>query len=702
MHIVLVDPVPDAREMSAKAFGRLVGKLGEESFPDLVDSLMDILQKDVSGVDRQGAAQGLSEILGGLGIERFAAVLPHFLKQSSSPNSYCREGFLLLVTFLPITFGGTLSRFLPSIVTTSISSLGDEYDNVRESGMKACRNILKYIDCEDLFLQSLEHVLFSDNWRIRQSSAQLMGELFNKINGFSREFESKRVISRIGADHYNDILASLYFLRSDEVIGVRNSSSAVWKQIISNTPRTLREIFNNILNLLIKLIGEPSRFSMAYSTLEEILKLGDFAISRIVPLFSDYKSIPIDQRGGVCLIVSVTLENCSFEEIEKFSDEIMNSLKLSILDFSSVRESSARLFEAYSALNPKAVDVIIPYLVNNLTSNENALEALKEIVGQNSDIFQILLPQLVSKPLTVSKSEALAGVISVAGSALNRHIVTVMEPVLESNLEDKNAINVVKEIVRSVDQGGLRFLTMFLQDSVKTMPSQTFKILKILYSFRGIDEYTSEWIRTLVVCLSANEECKEAFDCLECIISQIPKNNFDFVGSAMRAMIGKERIIGFEKYGINSLLPVFLNGLLYGSSDVRENAASGIGYLISLGKMSQSNCTMIAGHLIRIFGEKAVSDLCKLQILKDLKLLLKKEPNYAKPFFPQIQRTFVKSLSENNNNFNSLGKQEAQEGLVCLLPLLANKTPLVKELEKICEDENNFGYKESYELLKNL
>ncbi|KAJ2504365.1 translational activator of GCN4, partial [Coemansia sp. RSA 2052] len=67
---VLVDPVPEARATSAKALGSLVQKLGEEHFPSLVADLVKVLKSDASGVDRAGAAQGLSEVLSGIGLER--------------------------------------------------------------------------------------------------------------------------------------------------------------------------------------------------------------------------------------------------------------------------------------------------------------------------------------------------------------------------------------------------------------------------------------------------------------------------------------------------------------------------------------------------------------------------------------------------------------------------------------------------------
>ena len=104
--------VPEARATAAKALGTLVECLGEIHFPDLVPGLLRTLKKDTSGVDRQGAAQGLSEVLSGLGMERLEGLLPDIIANARSPRPTVREGFMSLLVFLPATFG---SRFQPHL-----------------------------------------------------------------------------------------------------------------------------------------------------------------------------------------------------------------------------------------------------------------------------------------------------------------------------------------------------------------------------------------------------------------------------------------------------------------------------------------------------------------------------------------------------------------------------------------------------------
>ncbi|KAG6913544.1 hypothetical protein DXG01_006073 [Tephrocybe rancida] len=76
---VPVDPVPEARATAANALGTLAERLREINFPDLMPNLLQTLKTDTSGVDRQGAAQGLSEVLSGLEMERLEGLLPDII-----------------------------------------------------------------------------------------------------------------------------------------------------------------------------------------------------------------------------------------------------------------------------------------------------------------------------------------------------------------------------------------------------------------------------------------------------------------------------------------------------------------------------------------------------------------------------------------------------------------------------------------------
>lgn len=171
VHQVLVDPVPEARATAAKALGTLVERLGEIHFPDLVPGLLRTLKTDTSGVDRQGAAQGLSEVLSGLGMERLEGLLPDIITNAQSPRATVREGFMSLLVYLPATFGTRFQPHLPKIIAPILSGLSDTEEYVREAAMRAGRMVVTNYSSKaiDLLLPELEQGMFDPGWRIRVS-----------------------------------------------------------------------------------------------------------------------------------------------------------------------------------------------------------------------------------------------------------------------------------------------------------------------------------------------------------------------------------------------------------------------------------------------------------------------------------------------------------------------------------------------------
>ncbi|CAG8555168.1 3621_t:CDS:10, partial [Cetraspora pellucida] len=224
---VLVDPVPEARATAAKSLGTMVEKLGEDKFPNLVNELVNTLKSDTSGVDRQGAAQGLSEVLAGLGIGRLEGLLSEIVINATSPKSYVREGFISLLIYLPATFGLRFQPYLGRIIPPILSGLADESEYVRDASLRAGRMIITNYATKavDLFLPELERGLFDDNWRIRQSSVQLMGDLLYRITGISgkgttegeeeeetggTEASRKVLLQVLGKERRDRVLAALY------------------------------------------------------------------------------------------------------------------------------------------------------------------------------------------------------------------------------------------------------------------------------------------------------------------------------------------------------------------------------------------------------------------------------------------------------------------------------------------------------------
>lgn len=64
-------------------------------------------------------------------------------------------------------------------------------------------------------------------------------------------FLSQAIIGALGAERRNRVLSGLYMGRSDTQLVVRQASLHVWKIVVTNTPRTLREILPTLFSLLL-------------------------------------------------------------------------------------------------------------------------------------------------------------------------------------------------------------------------------------------------------------------------------------------------------------------------------------------------------------------------------------------------------------------------------------------------------------------
>lgn len=82
---------------------------------------MSTLTSETSSVDRSGGAQGLAEVLGGMGIEKLRVVLPDLIRTVSSESKlqpHIRDGYLMLFIYLPTVFQDDFAEFIGPIIPT--------------------------------------------------------------------------------------------------------------------------------------------------------------------------------------------------------------------------------------------------------------------------------------------------------------------------------------------------------------------------------------------------------------------------------------------------------------------------------------------------------------------------------------------------------------------------------------------------------
>ena len=182
----------------------------------------------------------------------------------------------MALEFLPTAvksemFVPLLGDILPCVV----AGLGDDAETVRDTALKAGRVVVEqYAETSsaiDQILPVLERGMFLEDHRMRVSSVQLLGDMLYKIgdtravhtDGEDDTHGTKEVAARIaktlGSTERRDrLLAALYITRSDTSVSVRHAAKVVWKTIVPNTGRVLREILSDVIQRLLVLLKAKS------------------------------------------------------------------------------------------------------------------------------------------------------------------------------------------------------------------------------------------------------------------------------------------------------------------------------------------------------------------------------------------------------------------------------------------------------------
>ncbi|CAB4061680.1 unnamed protein product [Lepeophtheirus salmonis] len=639
----LLDPVPEVRAVSARALGSMVKGIGESSFEELLPWLMSTLTSETSSVDRSGAAQGLAEVVGGLGIEKMDSLMPDIIKTAERMDiaPHVKDGYIMMFIYMPLVFPKEFRKYISQIISPILRALADENEFVRETAYKSGqRLVLTYAESAiELLLPELEKGMFEENWRIRHSSIQLLGDLLYKISGvsgkmstetageddnFGTEQSQKIIIDILGDERRNRVLAGLYMGRSDVALMVRQSSLHVWKVIVSNTPKTLREILPTLFNLLLGCLASSSydKRQVAARTLGDLVKkLGERVLPEIIPILEDgLKSDQPEKRQGVCVGLSEIMASTSRDMVMTFVDSLVPTVKKTLCDdLPEVRVAAAQTFDSlHSTVGSRALDDILPDLLAQLDDpamHDNTLDGLRQIIAIKSRaVLPYLIPKLISNPVNL---RALASLAPVAGEALHRHLPRILPAVIASVNEvhgtprETEELSYAQTIVLSVnddeDDSGVSYVMEELLSACNSVSITSKKsAVTLLHSFcsqtkTDYFQYVPQLIRSLIHLFIENDDVilMEAWNTLNAVTKGL--DNAELMGlvpdvrQALRfALMDNEG----ERISI-----------LNGSPALKEQAAVGLGEVIKVTSPEslKPSVVHITGPLIRILGDRFCS-----------------------------------------------------------------------------------------------
>lgn len=669
LETAMVDPVPATRSTAARALGSLVEKLGEEQFPGLIPKLIATLQDESKAGDRLGSAQALSEVICGLGTNKLEELLPSIISSASSPRAAVRAGFMPLLLFLPVCFGSQFAPYLNRIIPPILNGLADQDEEIRETALRSGRLIVKNYakKAVDLLLPELEAGLSNESYRIRLSSLELTGDLLFQITGLSGKNEliedqtvSKTLAQVLGQERRDRILAALFVCRSDVAGMVRNASADIWKALVANTPRTVKEILPTLTSLIVQKLAsdDETQRTIAAQTLGDMVRrVGANALPQLLPSLKEAK----DQEGA-CIALTELIKSTSFDGLTTYKDTFISIIYNSLITQDKpTRNAAAQAFEQlYEQIGKVVIDGIIPQLLSELSNSSASLLALKELMASKSDIiFPITLPSLLEPPVD---AVALASLASVAGTALYKRLSTILNTLIASIIAGEEISEEFNQVLLSVEDDGAHLLMQQLLALMKHEDPQIREVIfaqtKDFFEHATLDYsmYLEDIVYQMILSLAdpSPNVVKASMESLTVLIKKQPKELLEkLVKPSYQAL----RLTGISvpafalPKGPNSILPVFLHGLMYGSSDQRELSALAIADIIE--KTPAENlrtlATSLTGPLIRVIGEKVASNI-KSAILVALNNLLIKIPQFLRPFIPQLQRTFVRSLSDVSND----------------------------------------------------
>ncbi|XP_066249177.1 stalled ribosome sensor GCN1 [Euwallacea similis] len=741
----LLDPVPEVRSVSARALGAMVRGMGESSFEDLLPWLMQTLTSETSSVDRSGAAQGLSEVVGGLGVEKLHKLMPEIISIAERTDiaPHVKDGYIMMFIYMPSVFTVEFTRYIGQIINPILKALADENEYVRETALKAGQRIVNlYADSAILLLlPELERGLFDDNWRIRYSSVQLLGDLLYRISGvtgkmstetaseddnFGTEQSHLAIIKSLGAERRNRVLAGLYMGRSDVALMVRQAALHVWKVVVTNTPRTLREILPTLFSLLLGCLASDSydKRQVAARTLGDLVrKLGERVLPEIIPILErGLQSNQADQRQGVCIGLSEIMASTSKDMVLTFVNSLVPTVRKALCDpLPEVRQAAAKTFDSlHSTVGSKALDDILPALLQQLNDDDPAivectLDGLRQVMAIKSRVvLPYLVPQLTSPP---ANTKALSVLASVAGEALNKYLPRILLALQTSLASSKNTpdepqqLEYCQAVVLSVvDDVGIRtIIDTMLENTRNRDQDQRRAAATLLCAFCANSKaqysaHVPQLLRGLIHLMTDSDKdvLLMSWEALNAVTKTLePKQQASYVSDvrqavrfAMSDMKGSSEVLpGFcLPKGIVPILPIFREAILNGDGDEKEAAAQGLGEVIKVTSPQalQPSVVAITGPLIRILGDRFSANV-KTAVLETLATLLSKVGAMLRQFLPQLQTTFVKALNDPNRNV----RLKSTSALSHLILIHQRVDPLFTELHNMIKNNEDSALKET-------
>ena len=132
---------------------------------------------------------------------------------------------------------------------------------------------------------------------------------------------------------------------------VRQASLHVWKVVVTNTARALREILPTLIHLLLGCLASEShdKRKVAARTLGDLVrKLGERVLPEVIPMLEQgLGSKDMQERQGVCIGLSEIIQQTSRDHVLVYVDSLLPTVCNALRDQEQeVRAAAAMTFDS--------------------------------------------------------------------------------------------------------------------------------------------------------------------------------------------------------------------------------------------------------------------------------------------------------------------------------------------------------------------
>ena len=254
---------------------------------------------------------------------------------------------------------------------------------------------------------------------------------------------------------------------------------------------------------------------------------------------------------------------------------------------------------------------------------------------RSKNIFPVLLPTFLARPISSINANSLKSLIEVSGSALNPRLDTIIHVlVAEVNLNTEAGVDIMDTllaIMKNTNGEGIvsiiRIMTELFLSKQNTNKVLACQLLTVLFAEnpQTLDEIPNILVEKLLCCFSSKNPSlvEHSWAAFNSFVSRSGNDILKLNHSVCRGIrIAAEEtgsvIAGFNlPKGLKPVLAVMLTGLTSSSPLERETSAEAVRYLIKKTSIDglEIYVTQITGSLIRISGDRLSSET-KISVLE--------------------------------------------------------------------------------------